>query len=313
LEHRNDKRFPGAWQWQLLQNRRIEVMSGDLRLPAVNLDPVLSSAGVGWEGFLLEEHDSITPPLVDAPEHFSAKHILRLNTGGGSMSNWRIDGRKQRTQDQPRAVSILPAGTHVSVVTHRTSCLVLEIDPLQLQQGAAPSGGGDLELPVKLTIPDRNIELLMTAMQADLEAGSPTGPLYGESLGNALGIYLIQRFGVFAPKFEPYKGGLPKPRLNRVREYIEHNLANNISLTALAEVAGLSLYHFAKAFKQSTGATPHQYLLTRKIDRAKELLNDPKRSVLEASARTGFVDQSHFTKTFRRLVGVTPTEFRNQT
>ena len=96
-----------------------------------------------------------------------------------------------------------------------------------------------------------------------------------------------------------------------MREYIEQNLEHNVSLTALAEVAGVSLYHFAKAFKQSTGATPHQYVLRRKIDRAKELLS-AKRSVLEASARTGFVDQSHIKKIFRRVVGITPTEYRNQ-
>lgn len=71
-------------------------------------------------------------------------------------------------------------------------------------------------------------------------------------------------------------------------------------------MAGVSLYHFANAFKQSTGATPRQFVLDRKIERAKELLRDPNRSVLEAGARTGFVDQSHFTKIFRRLVGVTP-------
>lgn len=295
-----------------LRDRRIEVISGALRLPAVDLDPVLSSASVGWQGFLLEGHDSITPRLVNAPEHFSSKHLLRFNTGGPSRSDWLVDGQSRRTHDQPQAVSILPAGTRISVLTHRTSCLVLEIDPLQLKESATPSESGDLELPVKLTIPDRNIELLMRAMQADLEAGSPTGPLYGESLGNALGTYLVQRFAVFTPKLEEYRGGLPKPRLNRVREYIEQNLENNVSLAALAEVAGISLYHFAKAFKQSTGATPHQYVLSRKIDRAKELLVDPNRSVLEASARTGFVDQSHFTKIFRRVVGVTPTEYRNQ-
>ena len=101
-------------------------------------------------------------------------------------------------------------------------------------------------------------------------------------------------------KLEEYKGGMPKPRLNRVREFIEQNLDANISLSALAEVAGLSMYHFAKVFKQSTGATPHQYVLERKIDRAKQLLHDPNRSVLEASARTGFIDQSHFAKIFYR-------------
>ena len=128
-------------------------MSGALRLPAVDLAPVLSSASVGWQGFLLEGHDSITPRLVDAPEHFSSKHILRLNTGGPSRSDWRVDGQSRRTHDQPQAVSILPAGTRVSVMTHRTSCLVLEIDPRQLRESATPSGTGDLDLPIKLTIP----------------------------------------------------------------------------------------------------------------------------------------------------------------
>jgi len=112
----------------------------------------------------------------------------------------------------------------------------------------------------------------MSAMQTDLQSGSPAGPLYGESLGNPLGSYLVKRFGVFAPGLEDYKGSLPKPRLNRVREYIEQHLDDNVSLAALADVAGVSLYHFANAFKQSTGATPRQFVLDRKIERAKELL-----------------------------------------
>jgi len=82
----------------------------------------------------------------------------------------------------------------------------------------------------------------------------------------------------------------PSRVLNRVLEYVDQHLEDNVSLTALAEVAGLSMYHFAKAFKQSTGAPPYQYVLERKIERAKQLLRDPNRSVLEASARSGFVD-----------------------
>ena len=312
--HQNGGCIRGAVAVANVENRRIQVISGDLSLPAVDLDPIRSSAGLGWNGLLLEEHNSGTPRAVEAPEHFSTKHLLRLNTGVPSTNDWRIDGQLRRTRDQAGAVSILPAGVHVSVVAaSRTSCLVLEMDPSVLRQSSQPHRGGEVELPVTLTTPDRNIELLLTAMQADLDAGSPAGPLYGESLGSALSTYLITRYGAFAPKLEVYKGGLPKSRLNHVREYIEHHLDGNISLTALAEVADLSLYHFAKAFKHSTGATPHQYVLTRKIERAKELLSDPNRSVLEASARTGFVDQSHFTKIFRRFVGVTPTEFRNAT
>lgn len=308
----SDSESPRGSTVAVLGARRIEVIQGSTRTPAVWLEPVLSSAGVGWKGLLFEQHTSETPHVVEFPEHFTPKHLLRLNTGGPSTNDWRIDGRSRRTYDRTGGVSILPAGTHVSVVaSSRTGGMVLEIDPTELHQSG--SHGRSVELVSQLTIQDRQIALLMTAMQSDLEAGSPAGSLYGESLGNALGTYLSQRYGTFAPKLEEYKGGLPKPRLNRVREYIENNLENNVSLTELSEVAGVSLYHFAKAFKQSTGATPHQYVLERKMDRAKELLRDPNRSVLETSARTGFVDQSHFTKIFRRLVGVTPTEFRNAT
>jgi transcriptional regulator GlxA family with amidase domain len=73
------------------------------------------------------------------------------------------------------------------------------------------------------------------------------------------------------------------------------------------------MYHFARGFKQSTGETPHQHVLRRRIERAKEFLRDSRFSVIEASARTGFVDQSHFSKVFRRIVGIAPSEFRNNT
>lgn len=102
-------------------------------------------------------------------------------------------------------------------------------------------------------------------------------------------------------------------RLNRVLEHINENLSDNLELSVLAEVAGVNLYHFARAFKQSTGESPHQYVLRRRIEQAKELLRHPQLSVIEASARTGFVDQSHFSKVFRRIVGIAPSEFRNNT
>jgi AraC family transcriptional regulator len=109
-----------------------------------------------------------------------------------------------------------------------------------------------------------------------------------------------------------YKGGLSRLQLNRVFEYIEEHLAESIGLSDLADTAGLSIYHFARQFRQSTAVAPHRYVLQRKIDRAKEALRDPRKSILEASALVGFEDQSHFTKTFRRLVGITPTEFRSR-
>ena len=77
----------------------------------------------------------------------------------------------------------------------------------------------------------------MSAMQTDLQSGSPAGPLYGESLGNPLGSYLVKRFGVFAPGLEDYKGSLPKPRLNRVREYIEQHLDDLVDFVSVDPIS----------------------------------------------------------------------------
>jgi AraC family transcriptional regulator len=148
-------------------------------------------------------------------------------------------------------------------------------------------------------------------MMADLEDGSPAGTLYGESLANSLAVYLLKRYSNLTTRLEPHRGGLSRSTLNRVLEYTNANLADNLDLSVLANVAGVNLYHFARAFKQSTGVSPHQYVLRRRIEQAKELLAHSQTSIIEASARTGFVDQSHFSKVFRRIVGVSPSEYRN--
>jgi AraC family transcriptional regulator len=190
---------------------------------------------------------------------------------------------------------------------------MLEIDPSHLQQTLTEEArGAKIELSHLLAVPDRQIKLLMTAMQEDLGAGASAGKLYGESLGNAIAVYIVGRYSTSTLKFEKFKGGLTKAQLNHVRDYIEQHIDGNPGLQELARIAGLSIYHFAKQFRHSTGFAPHQYLLQRKIERAKEFLRDPRRSVLEASVRAGFVDQSHFGKMFRRMVGVTPTEFRSR-
>jgi len=107
-----------------------------------------------------------------------------------------------------------------------------------------------------------------------------------------------------------FAGGLPKPRLSRVLEYIQANLDQGIHIDELAEAAGPSLFHFAKLFKRSTGSSPHQYVLQRPLERAKELLRKTGLSLSEIALQAGFADQSHLTNVFRRFIGVTPSQFR---
>jgi transcriptional regulator of acetoin/glycerol metabolism len=106
------------------------------------------------------------------------------------------------------------------------------------------------------------------------------------------------------------RGGLPPAMLRRVREYVDAHLDEHIDLDTLAGAAGLSLYHFARAFKQSEGATPHLFVLRRRLAKAQELLADHRLSLSEIAFSVGFADQSHFARRFREMVGMAPGQFR---
>ena len=106
------------------------------------------------------------------------------------------------------------------------------------------------------------------------------------------------------------RGGLPPRVLRRVREYVEAHLKDTISLDALAGVAGLSKYHFARVFKHSEGVTPHDYVVQSRVRHALELMSSTELSLSEIALAAGFSDQSHFTHRFRELVGVPPSSYR---
>ena len=101
----------------------------------------------------------------------------------------------------------------------------------------------------------------------------------------------------------PLSRWLGTPGIDRVREYIEGHLSENIELETLADIAGLSKWHFARAFKQSVGTPPHFYLLQRRLERAQELLAETDLSLAQIALRIGFSDQSHFSRRFRMFLG----------
>jgi len=101
-------------------------------------------------------------------------------------------------------------------------------------------------------------------------------------------------------------------RVARVIDFIRANPGANISLVAMAQIAGVSPNHFVLLFTEATGLTPHQYVLRTRIESAKIYLNDQALSVAEVSRLTGFHTQEHFTKVFRKIVGLTPRDFRNE-
>jgi len=114
----------------------------------------------------------------------------------------------------------------------------------------------------------------------------------------------------FAQSCPPFRGGLPPNVLRRVREYIEAHLEQNSGLEVLAEIAGLSPSHFARAFKRSEGMAPHDYLVRRRLHRALELLAGTDLSLSAIAYASGFCDHGHFTRRFRQHFGVTPSRYR---
>jgi AraC family transcriptional regulator len=125
-----------------------------------------------------------------------------------------------------------------------------------------------------------------------------------------LASYLAEQYtNVAAPRPEQ-RGGLPIAQLRKIEDYVRGHLAESIPIEALAELAGLSPFHFARAFKQATGMTPHQFVTRERMLRAQQLIRETSRSLIEIGLEVGYRSPSHFAQVFRREVGVAPTRFR---
>jgi AraC family transcriptional regulator len=171
--------------------------------------------------------------------------------------------------------------------------------------------------PARLTVPPLDgldlpqLRAAMWAVDVELTAGGAGGPLAAESLANVLAVHVIRH--VLAPR-QPARrreGTLPRAKLRAVVEYVEEHLDASPTLKEMAALVRLSPYYFARQFKRATGLPPHQYVVARRVERAKQLLQTGSDvSLAEVAAHAGFSDQSQFAYHFKRLVGVTPGLFR---
>lgn len=134
--------------------------------------------------------------------------------------------------------------------------------------------------------------------------------LYTESMATAISAHLIHYYSTQKLKVRSYFNGLSPARLQKAIEYIREHLAQNPSITEIAQMVGMSPFYFSRLFKQSTGLTPHQYLLKCRIEQAKQLLRATNLSIATVATQVGFVDQSHLARHFKRQVGISPSQFR---
>jgi AraC family transcriptional regulator len=148
-----------------------------------------------------------------------------------------------------------------------------------------------------------------TALKLKAQVENPGSSTYAEALGSVL-VHELARLERNGAEAQNFRGGLAGWQQKKVADHIEEHLDEEISLQNLAEIAQLSRYHFARAFKHSFGLPPHRYHMSRRMERAKSLLEERARSVTEVGLMLGFAETSSFTTSFRRSVGVTPSDYR---
>jgi AraC family transcriptional regulator len=307
---------PGTASRRITPDRQIvlgvEVVRAGHVEPFLNIRPRLLSDTARWGGITLE---SYSVPAVVIPRHEHPEHFLHLVLDGSVVYEVKTGGRTLQYTSHPGTTFLLPRGT-VDEITWRgpTKRLAAAIRPELLTNALDETEHETyIELPEHWDLKDRHITALLLEMSADLDDGSPAGRIYGESLANALAVYLLKRYAVRNRVATPYRGGIPGFRLKRVLEYIGDNLGEDLSLSQLAGVAGMSPHYLSELFKQSTGVTVHRYVLMNRIEFAKKQLRDPKRRVIDIGLDAGFQNPSHFAHVFRKLVGVSPSGFQSNT
>lgn len=187
--------------------------------------------------------------------------------------------------------------------------LTFEVSSAVLQE-VADKHNSEVKLQSHWNLADARIKAFMNALNAERIAGFTAGQLYLDSVEMALADVLVRSYAYERIATPQYRDGLPLLRLRRVKEFIEANLNANINLSSLADESGYSRAHFAKMFRKATGMSPHRYVLTRRVEHVRFLLERKDLPLVGIAASCGFSSQAHMSKVFRELTGLTPGDVR---
>ena len=237
--------------------------------------------------------------------YLSGRHMIRRQIGASVVEGW----------SNPGTINLTPPGVEgIWEASASSRAAVVVIRPEFLSRAIEEHWGADsskVEIIKQFLIRDPVIEAITLNLAREAAGGSPAGRLYVESGCEFLAHDLIYRYSSLSPSPPRSMGGLSSRRLRLVLEYIEHTLGQPIKLRELAALAGISAGHFERAFRQSTGSSPHAYVMDRRLHRARDLLiNRPELPIEQIALRLGFSSSSHFSSAFRRQTGLTPTDFR---
>lgn len=246
------------------------------------------------------------------PEHSVPKIKISIPIGKASFQAFWQTSAGQRKQQHVRSghICVLPANLpHEVVLESKQEMINIDFEPAFIEQIAEELTVKNVEIIEKWAAQDPLIRQLGIDLHRELQHSPRL--LYVESVIQVLATHLVRHYGTNPIAIADAVSKLSSQKLQQTVDYIHARLEQDITLSELAEVVQMSQYRFARAFKQSTGIPPHQYLLMQRVEQAKKLLIETQLPIVDISYQLGFASQSHFGATFRRFTKVTPKVYRN--
>jgi AraC family transcriptional regulator len=179
-----------------------------------------------------------------------------------------------------------------------------------LEQVGQEAGLTASDLEAHETLDDPTLRRIMEILFQEKRDGFQNGSLFMDSLGTALATHLLHHYSVRPLSRRNSAGGMAPAALRRCIALMEDNIERDLRLSELANEAGVSTSHFIRSFRESTGKTPHQFLLHQRVKRAQSLMRNPGTPLTEVALASGFADQHHLARVFRRITRMTPSAYR---
>jgi AraC family transcriptional regulator len=226
-----------------------------------------------------------------------------------------LDGRNARVSPYAAgALTMLDLRERpVANLASRYECVQMYFPRTALDAIADAEGSRRLgDLPTLNGSDDAVLAHFAKIARAAVDPAGPATSLFLESMLLVVTRHLGSRFAGLDTPALPVRGGLARWQELRAKDYIEAHLASNVSLLDLAAECQLSPSHFGRAFKRSTGTTPHRWLVERRLARARHLLLRSDQTLAEIAQACGFADQSHLAREFRRMEGAGPSAWKRR-
>jgi AraC family transcriptional regulator len=276
------------------------------------LPPEFSSAGSEWDGFVLEHHRQ---PAFEVSPLSSTVYGVLVALGGPFEVEITRGGKRRRYRLTPGDVSVFPYGFSVDGATvEACEFLLLCLQPSVIERAAAGVvSAGRPKIVPRIGAADPLAARMLGDLLRELKTGTDAGRPYVDALVAALCVHLVRHYTAPPQAGQGRTGGMPDYVLSGAIDFINDSLDRDLSLAEIARAAGLSPSRFARAFKLATGKAVHQYVDELRVEKAKPLLKGGELTPDEVARRVGFDSTRRFAAVFRRLTGVSPHSYGQQT